>query len=217
MSLTNVFKKIFGTKADRDMKAIKPTLDKVLEAYKVIDPLSDDELRERCQALKDRIQAEIAADEARIAEIKEELEKDYHLVVLDYDLNHDEEVLKELEPYAGKLEILVNEICYPHCPMRSQHYRDESRAQLQMDTLSRFNCPNKSTPRVFEESKKRPAFISNEEIGSYIERGYVNFKIVGRGLPPQFVLDSYLYFLVKDEERSFIEKQIKTVLAPMFK
>jgi collagenase-like PrtC family protease len=149
--------------------------------------------------------------------IKEELEKDYHLVVLDYDLNHDEEVLKELEPYAGKLEILVNEICYPHCPMRSQHYRDESRAQLQMDTLSRFNCPNKSTPRVFEESKKRPAFISNEEIGSYIERGYVNFKIVGRGLPPQFVLDSYLYFLVKDEERSFIEKQIKTVLAPMFK
>ena len=44
-----------------------------------------------------------------------------------------------------------------------------------------------------------------------------NFKIVGRGLPPQFVLDSYLYFLVKDEERSFIEKQIKTVLAPMFK
>ncbi len=149
--------------------------------------------------------------------IKEELEKDYHLVVLDYDLNHDEEVLKELEPYAGKLEILVNEICYPHCPMRSQHYRDESRAQLQMDTLSRFNCPNKSTPRVFEESKKRPAFISNEEIGRYIERGYVNFKIVGRGLPPQFVLDSYLYFLVKDEERSFIEKQIKTVLAPMFK
>ena len=149
--------------------------------------------------------------------IKEELEKDYHLVVLDYDLNHDEEVLKELEPYADKLEILVNEICYPHCPMRKMHYRDESRAQLQMDTLSRFNCPNKSTPRVFEESKKRPAFISNEEIGSYIERGYVNFKIVGRGLPPQFVLDSYLYFLVKDEERSFIEKQIKTVLAPMFK
>ena len=34
MSFTDVFKKIFGTKADRDMKAIRPTLDKVLEAYK---------------------------------------------------------------------------------------------------------------------------------------------------------------------------------------
>lgn len=149
--------------------------------------------------------------------IKEELDKDYHLVVLDYDLNHDEEVLKELEPYAGKLEILVNEICYPHCPMRKMHYRDESRAQLENDTQSYFECPNKDTPRVFAECKKRPAFISNEEIGSYIERGYVNFKIVGRGLPPQFALDSYLYFLVKDDERSFIEKQVKAVLGPMFR
>ena len=70
MSFTDVFKKIFGTKADRDMKAIKPTLDKVLEAYKEIDKLDDDALRARCQALKDKIQAAIAADEARVAEIK---------------------------------------------------------------------------------------------------------------------------------------------------
>ena len=56
------------------MKAIRPTLEKVLQAYQVIDPLSDDELRERCQALKDKIQAVIADDEARIAQIKEELE-----------------------------------------------------------------------------------------------------------------------------------------------
>ena len=74
MSFTDIFKKIFGTKADRDMKAIKPMLDKVLEAYKSIDQLSDDELRERCAALKAKIQAAIAADEARIAQIKEELE-----------------------------------------------------------------------------------------------------------------------------------------------
>ena len=74
MSFTDVFKKIFGTKADRDMKAIRPTLDKVLEAYKEIDQLSDDQLRERCQALKVKIQEAIAADEERIAQIKEQLE-----------------------------------------------------------------------------------------------------------------------------------------------
>ena len=79
MSFTDVFKKLFGTKADRDMKAIRPTLNKVLEAYKEIDLLDDDALRERCQGLKDKIQAAIAADENRIAEIKEELEKDIPL------------------------------------------------------------------------------------------------------------------------------------------
>ena len=71
MSFTDVFKKIFGTKADRDMKAIRPTLDKVLEGYKTIDKLSDDQLRERCQGLKDKIQAAIAQDEERIAQIRE--------------------------------------------------------------------------------------------------------------------------------------------------
>ena len=79
MSFTDVFKKIFGTKADRDMKAIKPTLDKVLAAYKTIDQLSDDELRARCQALKDKIQEAIASDEARVAAIKLELEKEIPL------------------------------------------------------------------------------------------------------------------------------------------
>ena len=79
MSLADIFKKIFGSKADRDMKAIRPTLEKVLQAYQIIDPLSDDELRDRCQALKDQIQAAIAADEARIAEIKDQLEGDIPL------------------------------------------------------------------------------------------------------------------------------------------
>ena len=76
MSLAGVFRKLFGTKADRDMKAIRPTLDKVLEAYKGIDVLSDDELRVRCDLLKAKIQERISVDEARIAQIKEELEKD---------------------------------------------------------------------------------------------------------------------------------------------
>ena len=67
MSFTDLFKKIFGTKADRDMKAIKPMLDKVLAAYENIDRLTDDELREKCQSLKDLIQSRIASDEARIA------------------------------------------------------------------------------------------------------------------------------------------------------
>ena len=58
------------------MKALKPTLQKVLDAYTVIDRLSDDELREKCDSLKEKIKTATAADEARIAQIKEELEKD---------------------------------------------------------------------------------------------------------------------------------------------
>ena len=134
-------------------------------------------------------------------------------MVLDYDLNRDEDVIKSLEPVAGKIEILVNEICYPGCAMREEHYREESRSQLEFDTRTDFQCPNHSKEkRTFEECMKRPAFMSTEEVEKYIQRGFVNFKIVGRGLPMHFVLDSYLYFLVKDEHRDFIRAYINSTL-----
>jgi len=107
MSFTDVFKKIFGTKADRDMKAIKPTLDKVLEAYKTIDRLSEDELRERCQALKDKIQAEIAEDENRIAQIKVELEKKIPLSQKEALATEQDKLVKKVDE---KIEKVLDEI-----------------------------------------------------------------------------------------------------------
>ena len=103
MSFTDVFKKIFGTKADRDMKAIRPTLDKVLEAYKTIDRLSDDELRERCQLLKDKIQTAIAADDKRVAEIKAELEKDI-------PLNQKEALATESDKLVKKIDETIEKV-----------------------------------------------------------------------------------------------------------
>ena len=103
MSFTDVFKKLFGTKADRDMKAIRPTLDKVLEAYKAIDCLSDDELRERCQELKDRISAAIAADEKRVAEIKAELEKDIPLSQKENLATESDKLVKKIDETIEKV------------------------------------------------------------------------------------------------------------------
>lgn len=142
-----------------------------------------------------------------------ELKKDYDLVVLDYDLNRDESVLKMIEPYADRIEILTNEICYPNCQRRAAHYEDQSKIQLEFDIKTDFQCPNTTTKPSFAESMKRPAFISNEELQNYIERGFANFKIVGRGLPEEFVRDSYLYFLVKDEAREFIKNKMNDVLS----
>ena len=37
MAISGILKKVFGSKSDRDMKLIKPVLDKVLAAYPAID------------------------------------------------------------------------------------------------------------------------------------------------------------------------------------
>ena len=55
MALADVLKKVFGSKSDRDMKQVKPMLDKVLAAYPAIDALSDDELRAHSAALRAKI------------------------------------------------------------------------------------------------------------------------------------------------------------------
>lgn len=157
----------------------------------------------------------ISSTTKRIRDIEtfgEELKRDYFMAVLDYDLNHDTEALQKIEPYAGRVEILADEICYPNCPMRTSHYLEESKRQLEFDKGKPFPCPNIKVTPSFSECMKRPGFISNEEIGSYIEKGFVNFKLVGRGLPEKLVIDSYLYFLVKDEERTFIENKLVSTL-----
>ena len=103
MSFADVFKKIFGTKADRDMKQLRPMLNKVLEAYGNIDKLSDDQLREKCTELKKRIQDAIAADESRIAGIKEELETDI-------PLNRKEELATESDKLVKKVDQTIEDV-----------------------------------------------------------------------------------------------------------
>ena len=76
MGFTDLFKKIFGTKAERDLKQLKPMLAKVLEAYETIDKLDNDQLRAKCDELKEKIRTATAADEQRIAQIAAELDTD---------------------------------------------------------------------------------------------------------------------------------------------
>ena len=72
----SILKKIFGSKADRDMKQVRPFLDKILAVYPSIDKLSNDDLRARTEGLKKKIAAVEAPFEKRIEEIRAEMEKD---------------------------------------------------------------------------------------------------------------------------------------------
>ena len=76
MAIAGIIGKLFGTKADRDMKAVKPVLEKILAQYDIIDKLSNDELRARSEALKARLRDVEAPFEARIDEIRQALEGD---------------------------------------------------------------------------------------------------------------------------------------------
>ena len=107
MGFTDLFKKIFGTKAERDLKQLRPMLDKVLAAYETIDKLDNDQLRAKCDELKARIQEAIAADEKRIAEIKLEIETDIPLDKKEKLATESDKLVKKVDE---TIETVLNEI-----------------------------------------------------------------------------------------------------------
>lgn len=107
MALVDIIKKVFGTKSDRDMKQVKPILDKVLAAYESIDKLSNDELRAKTEELKKKLRDGEAPFEKRIAEIKEELEKDIPVSQKESLATESDKLVKDED---AEIEKLLNEI-----------------------------------------------------------------------------------------------------------
>ncbi|MDD4065273.1 MAG: hypothetical protein PHD16_07185, partial [Bacteroidales bacterium] len=73
-SVINVIGKIFGSKADRDLKQLTPYVDKILREYERIDKLDHDELRLETEKIRQIIRDHIAEDEKAKAALREQLE-----------------------------------------------------------------------------------------------------------------------------------------------
>ncbi len=95
MSVAGVLSKLFGSKADRDMKQVKPVLAKILACYDEIDQLSNDGLRERSAALRARMVETEAPFERRLAEIKAEMENDIPVSEKEKLANESEKLVKD--------------------------------------------------------------------------------------------------------------------------
>lgn len=74
MNFIQLITKLFGNKAQKDMRAIMPYVEKIKAAYTEIDALSNDELRARSQALMDKIQAHVADKKQKITDLKASIE-----------------------------------------------------------------------------------------------------------------------------------------------
>ena len=74
MGFNEFIGKLFGNKATRDMKEIKPWVDKVKAVYPEISKLSNDELRAKTEELKKYIKASAIEEQKKIEELKATIE-----------------------------------------------------------------------------------------------------------------------------------------------
>jgi len=74
MSLNSFLSKIFGNKSDRDLREIKPIVDKIEALSEELKQLTPDELRAKIDAVRADIREAVKADEDAIAEKRIEIE-----------------------------------------------------------------------------------------------------------------------------------------------
>ena len=100
MSLNSFLSKIFGNKSQRDLKEIKPTIDKINAIGPTLKDLTNDELRGKIQTVRDDIAAATRDDENAVAELKAQIEDlpfDKRQPLWDKIDEHEKHILDTLE------------------------------------------------------------------------------------------------------------------------
>lgn len=75
MGFNEFLTKLFGNKAQRDLKEVMPVVNKINAVYPEIERLSNDDLRARTEAVKQRLQNAVKADRDAIEQLKTKIEQ----------------------------------------------------------------------------------------------------------------------------------------------
>lgn len=143
-----------------------------------------------------------------IRKLNEEINKNYKIVVLDFRKNADDDFLSQII-HPEKIELLLNEDCYCTCIQRARHYKDISQNIIMEDRLpdTEIYCTGKYR-NIYDAMQQRETIRNTDLYDKYQKMGFDNAKIRGRRSDFYDVLESYMYYLIKDEFRDRIRLEI---------
>ena len=127
--VASLIKLFFGSKADKDRKQIEPYLQKIKAVYPSIETLSNDELRDRSEALKKQIADFIARDEADIVELKAKLE------LPETSLEEKERISKQIDETTKRIDEKIEEKLDEILPEAFAIMKDTARRFAQNDEV----------------------------------------------------------------------------------
>ncbi|OYT17913.1 MAG: preprotein translocase subunit SecA [Bacteroidetes bacterium 4572_77] len=132
------FKKMLGSKSDRDIKDIMPIVNKAIAAYKDVASFSGDQLRAKTLEFKQKIADATKTDEDRVSEIKQKIAKE-----VDIDIHEKEQLYEEIDQLKDSIY--------------------QSTESVLNDILPEVFAVIKSTARLFFENKKIEVEASNHD------------------------------------------------------
>ncbi len=100
--MLQVLRKLFGSKHEKDVRALLPTVEEINAHYESLHDLSDDELRAKTDEFRGRIQEAIKDVEQQATEIREKLKEDL-------ETSERETLLEELDSVEKERDSITNE------------------------------------------------------------------------------------------------------------
>ena len=187
----------------------------------VVSPILEEYIRKTYPKFK--INSSTCKEIKDIDTLNEELDKDYYLVVLDYNMNNNWELLRQIKK-PEKCEVLVNALCVPGCKRRGDHYKNI--AQNHRIELENRNRPaDKKIPQIpwkceygdmncIYTIQDYSTYVSPEAIyEKYLPMGFNNFKIEGRTANIFSLVETYCHYLIKPEHQGYVRIQLLNNLA----
>jgi len=148
--------KLFGNKSTRDNKALQPLLQKTLDAYEKIKELDIDSLRHKTVEFKEYIQNHIAAEQAKIDELKARVENNPDMDLEDKNEIYDQ-VDKLEKQVLDKIEEALNDVmpeAFAVMKETAKRFKENevveaTATDLDRDLASKYDHINVEGDRVF--------------------------------------------------------------------
>ena len=136
MPISNILKKFFGSKSQRDVKEIIPFLNKIRTAYTDIELLSNDALRAKTIEINEFVRNTIRENEDKISNLKQQVEsgnldvEKVEDIYLEIDrIEKEKQKLEEQYQESGSQEI------YARRKTRSEHPFGHIKRNLKTDSF----------------------------------------------------------------------------------
>lgn len=186
----------------------------------VFSPILEEYIREKYPKYK--INSSTCKEIRDIDGLNAELDKDYALVVLDYNLNNKFDLLEKIEK-KDKIELLVNACCVPDCPRRGAHYREIGKQQSialknrkapldKQIPVPQWHCEYGENNNIYT-IQDYSTYISPQAIyEKYVPMGYSNFKLEGRTANIFNLVETYALYLIKPEYQGIARLELLKML-----
>ncbi|MBX2979943.1 MAG: preprotein translocase subunit SecA [Flavobacteriales bacterium] len=131
-SLTKALKKVFGDKAQRDLKEVQPLVEATKTAFAALKDLSNDELRRRTSELKARIAERTKANDEHVAGLRAEIDEDPRMDMQERERRYEE--IDRIEEQSLKLieEVLLEILPEAFAVVKETARRFSERSEIEV-------------------------------------------------------------------------------------